>query len=124
MDILNYFVVALHVGLARKRKSILVVKSKYLIELLDCLYSNGFITSYSVGKENILVFLKYHNGQPVLTRLIRKSKRSQRIYVKKKDLWSYRGNLILLTNKGFVFYSQDLKFAEFKGGGELLFCIE
>ena len=100
--------------------------SKTKLAILKVLAEEGFIDNYEVlegAKPQILVSLKYFQGQPVIREIDRVSRPGLRIYKKTTELPSVRGGLgisIISTNHGVISDRQ----ARDKGtGGEVLCTV-
>ena len=93
--------------------------------VLDVLQREGYIRGYSSeelrpGVSQILVELKYHEGQPVIREIHRVSKPGRRVYSKIKDLPRYYNSLgvkILSTPRGVM---SDTEARAANVGGEVL----
>ncbi len=94
---------------ARKAK-VVSPCSKERIKVLDVLKREGYIRHYSVenvrsGIDNLIIELKYAEGQPVIQMIERVSKPGLRIYSAVKDLGTVHtglGMYILSTSKGVM----------------------
>lgn len=90
--------------------------------ILDVLLSEGYIAGYSESdnKRNIVMTIKYYTGEPVIERLIRKSRCGLRYYVAAKDLSLVRNGLgvaVVSTSRGVM---SDHQARQLKLGGEVL----
>lgn len=102
--------------------------SKMKWALLDILKQNGFIKEIEkIGrgeKKTIEISLKYRaDGSPRINLLKRISKPSRRIYLKAKDIWSFKhgtGLLIVSTPKGLM---TDKEAKKQNLGGEIILEI-
>lgn len=109
-----------------KEDTVKIPSSKILISICRILKDEGFINSFEVTeklliKKCIYINLKYNDfGSPVITKLIRASKPSKRVYVKKssvpKPLNGF-GISLISTSKG-VMSGRQARIANV--GGELL----
>lgn len=104
--------------------SVLIIKSKKIIPILDVLYDEGFIRGYVFITESdkIKVLLKYSEGTSVIKNIKTISKSSQKIYIKASSLWGLYsrcgfGCYILSTTKGVITLREAL---EYNIGGELI----
>jgi len=114
-------------GYELKLESVLVLKSKTVLAVLDILLLEGFIRGYTFNTKDsgkIKVLLKYSlNGREKAIRDIKGvSKPSKRFYVTLDDLWSFYWDLpfvclVLSTSKGIMTSKEALKY---NIGGELL----
>ena len=99
--------------------------SKLRSNVLEVLLREGYIRNYEVhevrpGVSQILVELKYNDGQPVIKRIARVSKPGRRVYSKIKDLPRYYNGLgvkILSTPRGVM---SDAEARAANVGGEVL----
>ncbi len=93
--------------------------------VLDVLQREGYVRGYSKalvrkGVEELVVELKYHEGQPVISRLTRVSKPGRRVYVAMETLGRVHNGLgisILSTSKGVL---SDAEARLQNVGGEVL----
>lgn len=93
--------------------------------VLEVLKREGYIRGYSKGADEgghpqIMIELKYHDGQPVIREIARVSKPGRRVYSKIKDLPQYYGGLgiaILSTPRGVM---SDGEARSQNVGGEVL----
>ena len=107
------------------KKKIIFQKRKKICEaFLNILWDEGFISGYSIEKNNFLkIFLKYHKNSPVIKKIKSISKPGSRIYYSNKQLWKIEENkifIILSTNQGLKTLNQCKKL---KLGGEPLAII-
>lgn len=125
-NILNDSYVRIKNGYQLGLDSILILRSKKVIRVLDVLYLEGFIRGYSLDtsdKGKINVLLKYSSeGRGSLKNIKGISRSGKRVYVSIATLWNMnsRSNLgcyILSTSKGVMSLKHALKF---NVGGELL----
>ena len=101
--------------------------SKLKIELAKILKESAFVFDYKVlddGKHGVLrVYLKYHEGRPVIRHLERVSRPGRRSYVGVDEIPRVRNGLgmaILSTNKGVV---SDAQAREAGVGGEIMALV-
>ena len=100
-------------------------KSKLDSNVLTVLKDEGYIRDFQdielrKGISNIKIDLKYHNGTPVIKKIVRVSKPGIRVYSKINDLQKTYGGLgisILSTPKGVM---SDQKARDNNVGGEIL----
>lgn len=125
-NILSDFCCRLKNGSYSRIESVLVIKSKKIIKILDILLLEGFIIGYSFNskdKNKVKVLLKYSSSSKSGIRDIKIiSKSGKRIYSSVNSLWSIQFNLIgkciiLSTSKGIMSLNMAL---EKNLGGELL----
>ena len=109
-----------------KVKSILVIRSKKIIKVLDILVLEGFIRGYSFNtkeKNVIKVLLKYSDdGKPSIRDIKVISKSGKKVYSSVRFLWDIQasfsnGCIILSTSKGIMSLNSAIKN---NLGGELL----
>ena len=99
--------------------------SKLNSNVLNVLKEEGYIRDFKdieirQGIKNIQIDLKYHNGSPVIKRIVRVSKPGIRVYSKIKELSKPYGGLgisIISTPKGIM---SDQQARENNVGGEVL----
>ena len=98
--------------------------SKLKVEVARILKENHFVFDYKVlddGMHGLLrVYLKYHEGQPVIRHLERVSRPGRRRYVAVEDIPRVRNGLgmaILSTSRGLL---SDRGARQEKVGGELM----
>jgi len=119
-------------GITVRHTVVLVQRTRLNLEVLNLLYAEGFINGFSISEKrpnNISVFLKYSNGNPVLRKFKIISIPSKRVYVNHetivKDL-VLKGVFVLTTSKyGLIISEAFRKNSEIviNTGGELLFQI-
>jgi|JI71714BRNA_FD_contig_41_917641_length_1894_multi_4_in_0_out_0_3 small subunit ribosomal protein S8 len=119
-------------GIIVRHKIVNVKRTKLNLEVLRLLYNEGFIEGFSVSQSklhNFSVFLKYHDGQPVLKRLKVISLSTRRVYVNYNTIMKHlsrTGIFVISTSKyGLIcsdaYFNNDYKLLNI--GGELLFQI-
>ncbi len=101
--------------------------SKVKIQLAELLKKNAFVFDYKVlddGHHGVLrVYLKYHEGQPIIRHLERVSKPGRRRYVGAADIPRVRNGLgmaILSTSSGIL---SDRDARKQGVGGELMALV-
>ena len=112
-------------GLMRSHKKIEMPASIFKTKILDVLKNEGFIINYEIDdsggkKQNILINLKYHYGNPVINNIERISKPGRRIYSRAESVPKINNGLgiaILSTPKGVM---SDLDARKQKVGGEII----
>lgn len=109
------------------KKHLFIKKKKKTCEkFLKILWDEGFIIGYVTNKQNsnqLKVFLKYKNEEPVISSIKLITKPSKRIYYSIKQIWkldSSKTFIIFSTNKGLKTI-QDCK--KLKIGGEPFIII-
>ena len=94
---------------------------RFCTKVLDILWKENLIKGYTKTNEGIItVFLRYHDGSPICTRLVIISRPRDRIYLSLVDLARLSndfGVLILSTTKGIMTHEQCIRKGE---GGEIL----
>ena len=111
---------------ARKKTDLLVPSSSKKIALLELLEKEGYISSFEINEEKkpqVLIKLKYFEGEPVIKEFKRISRPGLREYVRKDDLPRIKGGLgtaIISTNKGLL---TDKEAREAGIGGELICSV-
>ena len=106
MFLLGDFIARIKNGVLAKKDNILVKKSKFILEIINILYKEGYINGYSFFNQYYLkVYLKYFEGYNVINNIFLISKPGRRIYKKYKDIFyfSKRGIfLIISTSDGLI----------------------
>lgn len=104
-----------------------IPSSKLKVAISDVLLDEGYIQSYSVqedgSKKELVIDLKYYEGQPVIEEIKRVSKPGLRQYRGKADLPDNRqglGIVIVSTNQGLM---TDKKARAAGIGGEILCTV-
>lgn len=110
-------------GYSAGKKQVIMPYSKVKAEIARVLLENDYLDNFSkTGKEkqNLICQLKYNHNQPVVSKIIRISKPSLRVYLVKKKLVKIldrRSKVIISTSKGMMTVRQARK----KGlGGEII----
>ena len=108
----------------RNHKKVQLQSSNFKVKILDILKSEGFIIDYKINKETnkpiILVNLKYHSGNPVISTIERISKPGRRIFSSAESLPKINNGLgiaIISTPKGVM---TDIDARKQKIGGEII----
>lgn len=112
----------------RNRPSVSMPSSKLRLWVLDVMKDEGYIRGYEVsqndqGHSNVVVELKYYEGQPVIREMKRVSKPGRRVYASSSDLPQVRQGLgvaIISTSKGVM---TDANARAAKVGGEVLCTV-
>jgi small subunit ribosomal protein S8 len=131
MNTIAFFITQLRNGYSANRSTILVQKSKKIINLLNLLIEEGFIERYVIIKtkkkskifEHIEVFLKYHHSLPLIQNIRQISRPGRRVYVKSESLGKTHAVFkvyFISTSIGIV---TGIKAQKLKIGGEVLFSI-
>ena len=112
-------------GQQRHKTSVNSPASKLRANVLEVLKREGFIRGYSrheedAGKPELVIELKYYEGEPVIRRIRRVSRPGRRVYSGVKDLPKVRNGLgisILSTPRGVL---SDAEARDNHVGGEVL----
>ena len=111
-------------SLLRNHKKVELPSSNFKVKILDILKSEGFIIDYKINKETnkpiVLVDLKYHSGNPVISTIERISKPGRRIFSRAESLPKINNGLgiaIISTPKGVM---TDIDARKQKIGGEII----
>ena len=96
--------------------------NKLILNLLELLYTSGFIQSYNVKNRKIItVFLRYSQGKPVFRDMQLLSTPSKFTYISVKDLYRIHERkkvFVLSTSLGF---KTSVTCKKLKIGGKLVF---
>jgi ribosomal protein S8 len=115
-----------------RRHFVLVLRSKFCVEVLKLLYKEGLINGYSVSNgdaNKLIVFLKYSENNCIFSKFKIFSKPGRRYYVKSRKILNFyarKGLFVVSTSRYGLLTSVDLfrnKFILNRTGGELLFQI-
>lgn len=111
----------------RKKQIVFLKYSKLMWNICTVLYVEGFIQGFEKKNKDILIYLKYFQGEPVLHKISKISLQGRRVYTKKIGS-VYSGNKILPVKKGLgirilstskgVMCDRDARY--FGVGGEIL----
>ncbi len=108
----------------RNHKKVELPSSNFKVKILDILKIEGFIIDYKINKETnkpiVLVDLKYHSGNPVISTIERVSKPGRRIFSRAESLPKINNGLgiaIISTPKGVM---TDIDARKQKIGGEII----
>ena len=108
----------------RNHKKVELPSSKFKIKIADILKNEGFIVNYKVNTENnkptLLLELKYHSGNPVISTFERVSKPGRRIFSSADGLPRINNGLgiaIISTPKGVM---TDIDARKQRIGGEII----
>ena len=108
----------------RNHKKVELPSSNFKVKILDILKSEGFIIDYKINKETkkpiVMVDLKYHSGNPVISTIERISKPGRRIFSSAESLPKINNGLgiaIISTPKGVM---TDVDARKQKIGGEII----
>ncbi len=108
----------------RNHKKVELPSSNFKVKILDILKSEGFIIDYKINKDTkkpiVMVDLKYHSGNPVISTIERISKPGRRIFSSAESLPKINNGLgiaIISTPKGVM---TDIDARKQKIGGEII----
>ncbi|MBY0430671.1 MAG: 30S ribosomal protein S8 [Rhodospirillales bacterium] len=112
-------------GQRSRKAAVASPASKLRANVLEVLKREGFIRGYShkdvrPGVAELVIELKYHEGQPVIREIARVSRPGRRVYSKIKDLgkvYNGLGIAILSTPRGVM---SDAEARAANVGGEVL----
>ena len=108
----------------RNHKKVELPSSNFKTKIADILKNEGFIKDFKVNKENnkflLLLELKYHSGNPVISTFERVSKPGRRIFSSADSLPKINNGLgiaIVSTPKGVM---TDIDARKQRVGGEII----
>ena len=108
----------------RNHKKVELPSSNFKVKIAEILKSEGFIIEYKVNLEDnkpvLLINLKYHSGNPVISTIERVSKPGRRIFSSAESLPKINNGLgiaIVSTPKGVM---TDIDARKQKVGGEII----
>ena len=108
----------------RNHKKVELPSSNFKVKILDILKSEGFIIDYKINKETkkpiVMIDLKYHSGNPVISTIQRISKPGRRIFSSAESLPKINNGLgiaIVSTPKGVM---TDIDARKQRVGGEII----
>lgn len=111
-------------GLGATKVKVAMPSSKLKVAIAEVLKDEGYIKDYSVesgeGHPQLVVVLRYHEGQPAIRRLERVSRPGLRIYKSRTDLPKVLGGLgvaVVSTSQGVM---ADRRARAEGHGGEVL----
>jgi ribosomal protein S8 len=118
-------------GYKNRRLLVRVKKSKLIIQILNLFYNGGFIRGFSLSTTSpheIIVFLKYVDGKPILKKFQIFSSGGRRTYCKAPYILNRLANngLFVISTScfGLITTQQLVSLRKnIKVGGELLFKI-
>jgi small subunit ribosomal protein S8 len=120
-------IAAIKNGQLAKKSTVKCYRKTSIESILNILWNEGFILGYKVSKKNpqiLKIFLKYKNGNPVISSIKPVSKPGLKVYYSLKQLWkieSSKGTLVISTTRGFL-SNNDCK--KKKLGGEPFLIIK
>lgn len=96
-------------ALHAEKATAVIPNSNVKVAIAAVLQQEGYISGYSVddndGKPNLVIDLKYYEGEPVIEKIDRVSKPGRRVYSKKDEMPSVIGGLgvaIVSTSHGIM----------------------
>lgn len=111
-------------GQLTRRSFIFQQRKKICESYLKIMWREGYVLGYTIENDNqIKIFLKYKNNQPVINSLNLVSKPSRRVYYSAKQIWkidSSKSLIIFSTSKGL---KSILECKKLKIGGEPVIII-
>ena len=109
---------------ARNHKKVELPSSNFKTKIADILKNEGFIKDFKINSEDkkhtLLLELKYHSGNPVISSIERISKPGRRIFSSAESLPKINNGLgiaIISTPKGVM---TDIDARKHKVGGEII----
>ncbi len=124
MDLLSDWICRINQVIVLKKLEVKVVKTTFILEILNSFEEFGFIRGYKIlpNSNEILVLLKYVNGVSILSKLVRISKRSKKVYNSNYQGKTYGFSyLVISSNEGILITSS---FKKIPIGGEILMVIK
>jgi len=102
-------------------------KTNLIITFLNILWDEGFILGYKIDNSDLSllkIFLKYKNGNPVITTIKSITKPSRHIYYSVSQLWKLESkkSLIILTTAKGLMTAYECKKTQI--GGKPIFMIK
>ena len=126
-DLLSDMIARIRNGQKARLPQVTCHYSKLSANVLEVLKSDGYIVGYSVvedgNKKDIVIDLKYHEGEPVIKEIKRESKPGRRHYSSISDLPKFFNGLgiaIVSTSKGVM---SDFEARSANVGGEILCSV-
>ena len=108
----------------RNHKKVSLPSSNFKVKIANILKSEGFIIDYKIdsleNKPTMLINLKYHSGNPVISTIERISKPGRRVFSSAESLPKINNGLgiaIISTPKGVM---TDIDARKQKVGGEII----
>jgi len=108
----------------RNHKKVELPSSNFKVKIADVLKSEGFVIDYKIESEKnkpvLMINLKYHSGNPVISTIERVSKPGRRIFSSAESLPKINNGLgiaIISTPKGVM---TDIDARKLKVGGEII----
>lgn len=127
-DLLSDMITRIRNGQNANLAQIFCPTSNHLESVLQVLKKEGYISDFNKvesenGKSQLVIDLKYYDGEPVIKKIKRISKPGRRNYAKIAQLPQYYNGLgiaVLSTSKGVM---SDYDAREANVGGEILFSV-
>ena len=108
----------------RNHKIVELPSSNFKVKISNILKSEGYILDYKTNSETkksiLLIYLKYHSGNPVISTIERVSKPGRRVFSRAESLPKINNGLgiaIVSTPKGVM---TDIDARKQKVGGEII----
>ena len=125
MDPIGDMLTRIRNGQQRLMPQVQMPSSTLRLNILEILKNEGFISSYHIEKKennkiNLIVDLKYYEGNPVIKDIRRVSKPGRRVYSRATSIPRIQNGLglaIISTNKGVM---SDIDARKNNIGGEIL----
>ena len=125
MDPIGDMLTRIRNGQQRLMPQVQMPSSTLRLNILEVLKNEGFISSYHIEKKennkiNLIVDLKYYEGNPVIKDIRRVSKPGRRVYSRATSIPRIQNGLglaIISTNKGVL---SDIDARKNNIGGEIL----
>ena len=129
MDLISDLFNRIRVAQKRKKVTVSIFFSSKLESILNVLREEGYIKNYVVERDHcnrqiLVIFLKYFESRPVISKISQISKQSSRVYCKYRKLpivLNGLGIAIISTSNGIM---SNLKAKSLKLGGEYIGCVE
>lgn len=118
------FLNSLKMSSSQKKESLIITYSNHILELVFCLYENGYIQSYKIlHKNKIIIYLRYYFNHSVFNNFKIISKPSNLRFLKFEKLTllpTKKTTIFLSTDKGILTLDQCKK--QKLGGVILFYC--
>lgn len=114
-------------GISSKLLVVKVRKSKFMVEILNLMYLEGYINGYSLDGTNLVkVYLKYSEGFSVIKKIKIESKPGCRVYRNYKYLWKLftkDHKIVVCSTTMGILTNKEIFAKRLNIGGEILFEI-
>jgi len=80
LNTLSEFTSNINVALSAHLTIVSVKKTKFVLQLVDILYTNGLVRGFQIKKGEVYIYLKYSSGVSVITSLKMVSRPGKRIF--------------------------------------------